>query len=67
MANFINIYTNILLLLYVTRMTQNKNDSMNSILRYGRSSISYIRISIFDPVSQTLQMEGSYHLLSYKD
>ena len=29
--------------------------------------ISYFRISIFDPVSQTVQMEGSYHLLSYKD
>ena len=48
-------------------MTQNKNDSINSILQHGRRSISYFRISIFDPVSQTVQMEGSYHLLSYKD
>ena len=36
-------------MLYVTRIAQNKNDS------------------IFDPVSQVVQMEGSYHLLSYKD
>ena len=48
-------------------MTQNKNDSLNSILEHGRGSISYFRISIFDLVSQTVQMEGSYHLLSYKD
>ena len=30
-------------------------------------SISYFRISIFDPLSQTVEMEGSYHLLSQKD
>ena len=30
--SYINIYTNI----YVTRMTQNKNDSINSILQHGR-------------------------------
>ena len=48
-------------------MTQNKNDSINSILQHGRVSISYFRISIFDPVFQTVQMEGSYHLLSYND
>ena len=29
-------------------------------------TISYFKISIFDPVSQRVQMEGSYHLLSYK-
>ena len=51
--------------LYVTRMTWNKNDSI--ILQHGSGSISYFRISIFDPLSQTLQIEGSYHLLSYKD
>ena len=54
-ANFINM-------LYVTRMTRNKNDSINLILQHGRGSIS-----IFDPVSQAVQMEGSYHLFSYKD
>ena len=30
-------------------------------------SNTYFRISIFDPASQTVEMEGSYHLLSYKD
>ena len=54
-------------ILYATRMTQNKNDSINSILHHGRGSISYFWISIFDPVSQTVQMERSYHLLTYKD
>ena len=67
-GNFISIYTNIYIpILYVTRMTQNKNDSINSILQHGRVSISYFRISIFDPVFQTVQIEGNYHLLSYKD
>ena len=53
--------------LYVTRMTQNRNDSLSSILQHGRGSISYFRLSIFDPASQTVQVEGSYDLLSYKD
>ena len=35
-ANFINIYTNIYTYLYMTRMTQNKNDSINSIMQHGR-------------------------------
>ena len=48
-------------------MTQNKNDSINSILQHARGSVSDFRISIFDPVYQTVQMKGSYHLLSYKD
>ena len=54
-------------------MTQNKNDSINLILQHGRvvdkncCVVSYFRISMFDPVSQTVQMEGSYHSLSYKD
>ena len=55
-------------------MTQNKNNSINSILQHGRvvcknccvvfptSGFPYT-----DPVSQRVQMEGSYHLLSYKD
>ena len=35
-ANFINIYTNIYIpILFATRMTQNKNDSINSILQHG--------------------------------
>ena len=73
-ANFINIYISIyryiyiyISILYMTRMIQNKNDSINSILQHGCGSIAYFRISIFDPVSQTVQMEGSFHLLSYKD
>ena len=53
-------------------MTQNKNDSINSILQHGRvvdknCTISYFGITIFDPVSQRVQTKGSYHLLSYKD
>ena len=32
--------------LYVMRITQNRNDSINSILEHGRDSISYFRISI---------------------
>ena len=51
----------------MTRITQNNIDSINSILKHDRGSISNFRISIFDSVSQTVQMEGSYHLLSYKD
>ena len=36
-ANFINIYIQIYRpILYVTRMTQNKNDSINSIVLHGR-------------------------------
>ena len=36
-ANFTNIYTNIYItILYVIRMTKNKNDSINSILQHGR-------------------------------
>ena len=54
--------TNFLNMLYVARMTRNKNDSINSILQHGRGSIS-----ISDPVSQAVQMEGSCHVLSYKD
>ena len=65
-ANFINIYIYIYIL-YMTRMTQNENDSINSILQLGCGSIAYLRISTFDPVSQTVQMEGSFHLLSFKD
>ena len=51
-------------ILYVTRMTQNKNDLINSILQHGRVDF---QISRFDPVSQIVQMEGSYHLLGYMD
>ena len=45
-------------------MTQNKNDSINSILQYGRvvekkllCGISYLRTSIFDTVSQKKTFE----------
>ena len=52
-------------------MTQNKNDSINSILQHGRvvgnNRCVVIPTSIFDPVSQIAQMEGSHHLLSCKD
>ena len=74
-ANFTDIYIQIYIpVLYVMIMTQNKNNSINSILQHGRvvcknccvvfptSGFPYT-----DPVSQRVQMEGSYHLLSYKD
>ena len=38
MANFINIYTNIYIyipILFMTRMAQNKKDSITSILHHG--------------------------------
>ena len=41
-------------------LTQNKDDSMNSILQHSCGSISYFRVSIFDHVSQAVQMEGGY-------
>ena len=38
MANFINIYIQIYIpILYVTKMTQNKDDSIKSILQHGRA------------------------------
>ena len=49
------------------RMTQNKNDSINLILQHGRGSAAYFRISIFHPMSQAVQMGGSYQLLRYKN
>ena len=49
-------------------MTQNKNDSINSILQHGRVVdknccvvFPTSWISMFDPVYQTVQTEGSYH------
>ena len=62
-------------MLYVTRMTQNKNDSINKLdievwsCRQQKllCSVSCFRISIFVTVSQTVQKEDSYHLLSCKD
>ena len=35
-ANFINIYTNIYTILYAMKMTQNKNDSIKSMLQWSR-------------------------------
>ena len=61
-----------ILVLYAMIMTQNEN----SILQHGRVVekncfvvflCSVFKISIFDPVYQTGQMEGTYHLLSYKN
>ena len=61
-----------ILVLYAMIMTQNEN----SILQHGRVFekdcfvvflCSVFKISIFDPVYQTGQMEGTYHLLSYKN
>ena len=62
-------------MLCVTRMTQNKNDSINKLdievwsCRQQKllCSVSCFRISIFVTVSQTVQREDSYHLLSCKD
>ena len=51
----------------MTRMTQNKNDLIYLILQHSRGSISYLRIFIVDPVCQTMQVEGSYHLITYMD
>ena len=60
-------------MLYVTRITQNKNDLINSILQHGRI-VDNIIVQYFlrqnfhiDPVFQIVQMEGSFHLLSCKD
>ena len=73
---YIYIYIQIYILkLNVTRMTQNKNDSINSILQHGPVVDNNCCVifptsrfpSIFDPVFQIVLMEGSYHLLGYKD
>ena len=68
-ANFVIIYTNICTyLLYVTKMTQNKNDSINSILQHGR--VVKNNCCVVFPTSKVyflVQMEGSYNLCSYKD
>ena len=73
-ANSINIYTKIYTYnicdennskIKMTQQTQ--YDSMVMLLAKLLCCISYFRISIFDPVFQTVQMEGSYHFLSYKD
>ena len=54
-------------------VTQNENDSINSILQYDRvvdnncCVVFPTRIFIFYPVFQIVQIGGSYHLLSYKD
>ena len=68
-ANFINIYTNI-----YTYIICDENDSkeLNTATWTCCSqkllfSISCFRISVVDPVSQTVQMEGNYHVLSDKD
>ena len=54
-------------ILFVMRMTENINNSIDSILHHDCDSISYFSISIFDPMSATMQMKSTNHLLSYKD
>ena len=52
-ANFINIYINIYIyipILYVTRMTQNKKASINSILQHGR--VVYKNCCVVFPTSR---------------
>ena len=73
-ANFINIYTNIYIpILYVARMTQNKNNSIN---QYCHKVVlltvvvgCYFLFQNFRiwSVLQIVKMEVSYHVLSYKD
>ena len=69
-ASYINIYTCVIR----DGNDSNKNESikLNSAVwsfcwQKLLCSIYSFRISISDPVSRTLQMEGSYHLLSYTD
>ena len=56
-------------MLYVTILTQNQNDSINAVLLYGRVDqkdccvVFSAFLSIFDPVSQTVQRQSSYYLL----
>ena len=47
-------------------MTQNKNDSINSILQHGRVVDNNCCV-VFPTLRFLYLMEGSYHLLSYKD
>ena len=58
-------------IIYVMRITQNKEDSINPILQHGRvvdnNCFEVFHSSGFDPVSQIVKMEGSYHLISYED
>ena len=72
-ANFINISANI-----YTYIICDENDSKQKWFNKVNTaawaccwqwlfcSISYFKVSIFYPVSQIVQMEGSYHLLSYR-
>ena len=76
MQIYIYIYMQIYIaILYVIRMTQNKNDSIYSILQHGGVVdnnyfvvFATSKFSVYiGPMSQIAQMEGSYHLLSHKD
>ena len=58
---------------YLTRMTQNKKDSIKSILQHGRvveqkllCGIFYFRIFILDPVATTYKVATTYFTLSTK-
>ena len=57
-------------MLYVMRLTQNQErlNKLNTAVKWCcwkrlLCSIFYFRISIFDPMPQTVQKEGSYYLL----
>ena len=74
-ANFINIYIYRYIYLYyiwrewlkIKMIQWTKYCRMVVLLTKIVAYISYLKSSIFDPVSQTMQMKGSCHLLSYKD
>ena len=58
---------------YLTRMTQNKKDSIKSILQHGRvveqkllCGIFYFRIFILDLVATTYKVATTYFTLSTK-
>ena len=62
-ANFKYIYTNIYTYIICDENESNKNDSINSTLQHGRV---VDKNCLFDPVCQTVQIEGSYHLLAIR-
>ena len=66
-TNFINNIQIYIPILYVTKMTQNENDNELVLLTIIILYHFLLTISIFDSLSQIGEMEGSYHLLSYKD
>ena len=64
-TNFINIYMQIYIpILYMTKMTQKIKLVLSTII-----VVYYFLLQDFHilSVSQIMEMEGSYHLLSYKN